>query len=65
VTVEIPAFNVGPGSYSLTLALHGGADHIEDNFDWWDKAAVFNVMGHSGYKHFAGVCALEAKFSQA
>lgn len=65
VVVEIPAFNVGPGSYSLTLALHGGADHIEDNFDWWDKAAVFNVMGHSGYKHFAGVCALEAKFSQA
>ena len=62
LTVTIPAFNVGPGSYSLTLALHGGADHIEDNFDWWDKAAVFNVVGHTGYKHFAGVCALEASF---
>lgn len=63
ITVTIPAMNIGPGSYSLTLALHGGADHIDNNFDWWDKAAVFNVMGNSSYKHFAGVCALDASFS--
>lgn len=63
LTMTIPALNVGPGSYSLTIALHGGADHIEDNYDWWDKAAVFNVTGHSGYKHFSGVCALEASFT--
>lgn len=63
LTVTIPAFNVGPGSYSLTLALHGGADHIENNFDWWDKAVVFSVTGNSSYKHFAGVCALDASFA--
>ena len=43
LTVTIPAFNVGPGSYSLAW----GADHIEDNFDWWDKAVVFNVINSS------------------
>ena len=63
ITVTIPAMNIGPGSYSLTLALHGGADHIDNNFDWWDKAAVFNVMGNSSYKHFSGACALDASFA--
>ncbi|MBW7901811.1 MAG: ABC transporter ATP-binding protein [Rhodocyclaceae bacterium] len=58
--IRIPALNVGPGSYSLTLALHSGASHLQGNFDWWDNAEVFQVVPDSGRKHFLGVCALDA-----
>lgn len=62
VAVEIPALLVGPGSYSLTLALHSGADHLDDNYDWWDKAVVFQVVGNHDLPHFVGACALQSRF---
>jgi lipopolysaccharide transport system ATP-binding protein len=43
VDYEIPALNLGPGSYSITVALHSDVTHLEDNYDWWDKALVFEV----------------------
>jgi len=58
--IRIPELNIGPGSYSLALALHSGASHLQGNFDWWDNAEVFQVVPCSGGKHFLGVCALEA-----
>lgn len=39
----IPAMNLGIGNYSLTVALHGGSAHINQNYDWWDRALVFQV----------------------
>jgi lipopolysaccharide transport system ATP-binding protein len=37
-------FDLGVGSYSLTAALHSRDTHIADNFDWWDRALVFQVV---------------------
>ncbi len=44
VDCRIPALNLGPGSYSVTVALHSDITHLEDNYDWWDKALVFEVV---------------------
>jgi lipopolysaccharide transport system ATP-binding protein len=44
VDYDIPALNLGPGSYSITVALHSDITHLEDNYDWWDKALVFEVV---------------------
>ncbi len=35
---------LGVGSYSCTLALTGGATHLEDNYHWVDLALVFKVI---------------------
>lgn len=37
---------LGVGSYSCTLALTGGATHLEDNYHWVDLALVFKVLNH-------------------
>ncbi|MBL8254207.1 MAG: Wzt carbohydrate-binding domain-containing protein, partial [Candidatus Competibacter sp.] len=39
----IPALNLGIGNYSLTVALHRGDAHVSQNYDWWDRALVFQV----------------------
>ena len=43
ITTEV-VLNLGPGSYSITLAVHSGKDHIADNFDWMDNALIFQIM---------------------
>jgi lipopolysaccharide transport system ATP-binding protein len=45
--------NLGPGSYSLTVAVHTDRSHCEESFDWWDRALVFEVVP-SGTVHFLG-----------
>jgi len=65
VEISISQLNLGPGSYSVALALHAGASHVAGNFDWWDKAAVFQLVAAAGQPHFAGVCALQARFELA
>ncbi|MBL4781214.1 MAG: ABC transporter ATP-binding protein [Porticoccaceae bacterium] len=35
---------LGVGSYSCTLALTGGATHLQDNYYWIDLALVFKVL---------------------
>lgn len=62
VRLRIPALNVGQGSYSLALALHAGMSHLQGNYDWWDKAIVFQVVNDRHREHFLGLCALEAEF---
>lgn len=57
VDFEIPQLDLGVGSYSITVALHSAATHLADNYDWWDKALVFEVIPGSG-PDFAGVCRL-------
>lgn len=56
--LEIPALNIGPGSYSVTVALHHAADHVAGNYDWWDRCEVFEVVPHGG-PSFVGVAALQ------
>lgn len=35
---------IGAGSYSVTVALHGTETHLEQNFDWRDRAVLFKVI---------------------
>ena len=52
--------NLGPGSYSVTVALHTERSHVEDNFDWWDRALLFQVAPGNG-PGFTGVAALPVR----
>jgi lipopolysaccharide transport system ATP-binding protein len=57
---RIPALELGEGSYSVTVALHSDMTHLEDNYDWWDTALVFEVVRgsepfFSGVAHLSGV----------
>lgn len=36
--------NFGPGSYSVVTALHGSDSHIDKNYEWRDRALIFNVV---------------------
>jgi lipopolysaccharide transport system ATP-binding protein len=42
--------NVGPGSYSIAIALHASDTHVHRNFEWRDLAALFTVINqHQSY----------------
>ncbi len=43
VDFSFPA-NIGPGSYSVSTALHVDDTHLEKNYEWRDLALVFNVI---------------------
>lgn len=36
--------NIGPGDYSIAVALHAGHDHIAANYEWRDLALIFKVL---------------------
>jgi lipopolysaccharide transport system ATP-binding protein len=36
--------NLGPGTYSVAVALHADRTHVSKNFEWRDHALVFNVV---------------------
>jgi len=36
--------NLGPGSYTLTVAVHSEASHALNNYDWWDKVIGFEIV---------------------
>lgn len=57
IVFEIPELNLGPGSYSLTVALHASFNHTAGNYDWWDGALVFEVVCPVD-RPFIGVAAL-------
>ncbi len=62
VEFAFPALNLGVGSYSITAALHAGERHTIANFDWWDRAQVFQVVPADG-PMVVGVCALTVSVS--
>lgn len=53
---------VGVGSYSVTVALHTERSHVAANFDWWDRALLFEVVPNDG-PGFTGVAALPVRAS--
>ncbi len=55
VDFDVPCLALGIGSYSVSVSLHTGATHVENNFDWWDRALVFHVIPGS-QPHFIGCC---------
>jgi len=60
VTFTFPDFIIGPGSYSFSVALHDLEGHVEGCFDWWDKAAVFDVIEPENVTS-AGICFMDVK----
>lgn len=38
--------NLGPGTYSISIALHGGVSHMETNYEWRDFALFFDVVNN-------------------
>ena len=36
--------NLGEGSYSVVTALHSGDSHVDNNYEWRDRALVFEVV---------------------
>ncbi|MFA0405734.1 ABC transporter ATP-binding protein [Vibrio sp. 10N.222.52.C12] len=38
---------LGPGSYSIAVALAGGESHVEKNYEWRDLAVVFHVVNNN------------------
>ena len=38
---------LGPGSYSVAIALHGTDTHLTNNYEWRDLALIFNVANMS------------------
>jgi lipopolysaccharide transport system ATP-binding protein len=53
---------LGPGSYSVTIAAHTDRNHVEQSFDWWDRAAVFEVIPNDAF-HFVGSAFLPVEVS--
>ncbi len=53
---------LGVGSYSCTLALTGGATHLEDNYHWVDLALVFEVVNRD-HVEFIGTNWLDPQFT--
>ncbi|MDN4018055.1 ABC transporter ATP-binding protein [Zwartia panacis] len=41
--LSFPA-NLGEGSYSVAVALHTADTHVANNYEWRDRAIVFNVI---------------------
>ena len=57
VEFAIDELQLGVGTFSLTVALHARDSHLGSNFDWWDRALVFQVVpGHGAPS--VGVCRL-------
>lgn len=55
--------NLGPGTYSVAVALHADDTHISNNYEWRDHALVFNVI-NINQADFIGVAWLPPKISQ-
>jgi len=49
--------NLGIGNYSLSIAVHSGETHLENNYDWWDQCIVFQVIPNNSFS-FIGLAAL-------
>ena len=56
VSFRMP-FNLGPGKYTVTAAIHSGLRHSEECLHWVDKAASFEIAGYID-RFFIGVCRL-------
>ncbi|MFK3974688.1 ABC transporter ATP-binding protein [Pseudomonas sp. NPDC087358] len=54
---------LAPGKYTITLALHDGADHTTNCYHWHDNAIGFEVAGITG-TFFGGICDLAPTLEQ-
>lgn len=60
IVISIP-LNIGPGNYSISIALAGGKTHLNANYHWIDRALMFEVVNPKN-RYFIGPAALEPSF---
>jgi len=48
IRCRIDSLALGRGSYSISAALHSRDTHIDNNYDWWDRAVVFQIVPGEG-----------------
>jgi hypothetical protein len=54
--------DLGPGVYSLTVALHTFETHVHDSFDWIDRLVVFRILPPASGR-FIGTAFLKPRIS--
>ena len=54
--------NIGPGRYTLTVAVHKDENHISESYHWCDSMINFEVAGSKDYM-FTGLAKLDAKLA--
>jgi len=47
------AANLGPGSYSVSIAAHSSENHLYNNYTWHDNSLIFTMVNYQAY--FEGV----------
>lgn len=52
--------DLGPGHYSIALALHTQDTHIQNNYEWRDQALSFQVVNHH-HDEFVGIAWLNPR----
>ncbi len=62
ICFQFDHFNIGPGKYTLSTALHSGLTHIDDCYHWLDGVHSFEVVADSRYL-FSGLIRLEPKLT--
>ena len=60
---DFASLALGPGHYSVTLAAHASSDHLAGNYDWWERALVFQIIPAEG-AHTIGICHMPLTFRQ-
>jgi len=60
-TFRMP-LNLGPGEYTLSVAVHSGRTHEADCYHWQDRVALLRILPKSDF-HFLGVAALSPVFT--
>ncbi|MCK5852604.1 Wzt carbohydrate-binding domain-containing protein [bacterium] len=53
-------FDIGPGNYTVTAAVHSGLDHLQECYDWADKFIAFKVLPETD-SYCGGVARLAVK----
>ncbi len=57
-------FNIGPGKYTLSVAVHSGEVHVHDCYQWIDRAATFEVVAGTDFI-FVGLARLTPRLEVA
>lgn len=52
--------NIGTGNFSICVALTAGETHLEGNYEWKERAVVFQVV-NVGKPYFVGLSSLDAE----
>lgn len=53
--------NFGVGSFSISVAIHSQANHLQNNYEWIDNAIVFSIV-NTTKPEFIGLAYIEPKF---